>query len=366
MNLITHPSDIRDTSDFLPLAGLNVTELHAIGPVPFVGRLLQSLGATVTRVSPPIDPGLGIALEDKYDFLNANKVVKRLDLKSADDHASLLTMLGTCDVLLEGFRPGVLERLGLTPDSLTTMFPKLVIGRLSGWGGEGDLASRAGHDINYLAISGLLNAIGKRDTPHPPLNVVADFGGGAMHLTVGVLALLVRRAISGHGGVATTSILAGTVGLMPMFYGMLNGGLWNLERENNLLDGMLPFYRVYKTKDEKFVAVGALEGKFYLELLRITNLSTEPRIDPKDQYKASTWEQTKTVFAATFATRTRDEWAALAQNSDACLSPVLDFIEAANYPHSRSNALFRNSAVGVQPHKIIQFTPSGATSVKQL
>jgi alpha-methylacyl-CoA racemase len=346
------------TSDFLPLEGLNVIELHAIGPVPFVGRLLQTLGASVTRISPPNDPGLGIALDEKYDFLNAGKASLKLDLKSAGDHATLLDILGSSDVLLEGFRPGVLDRLQLAPTLLTAKYPKLVIGQLSGWGAQGELAPRAGHDINYLAISGLLNAIGQRDTPHPPLNVVADFGGGAMHLAVGVLALLARRGIKGTGGIATTSILAGTVGLMPMFYGMLSGGLWNIERENNLLDGMLPFYRVYKTKDHKFIAVGALEPKFYEELLKITELNAgpEPLLNSKNQYNPKTWEHARAVFTTTFATRTRDEWAEIAKGSDACLSPVLDFIEAANFQHSLSNALFHNSEVGMQPHKIIHFT----------
>jgi alpha-methylacyl-CoA racemase len=331
---------MQNTISDKPLDGLKVIELHAIGPVPFAGRLLRDLGAQVTRISPPNDPGLGVAMDKNFDFLNIDKSVLKLDLKAAGDYAQLLTHLASADVLLEGFRPGVLERLNLTPELLMASFPRLVIGRLSGWGSEGDLAARAGHDINYLAMSGLLNAIGKADSPHPPVNVVADFGGGAMHLVVGVLALLARRGITQKGGVAQTSILAGTIGLTPMFYGLLADGVWNLQRENNLLDGKLPFYCVYPTKDQKFVAVGALESKFYAELLKLTGLTD--RLELRHQYKASAWQTTKETFAAVFATKSRDEWAQLALHTDACLSPVLDFVEAAAHPHSQANQLHQN------------------------
>jgi alpha-methylacyl-CoA racemase len=326
---------MQNSFNLQPLDGLKVIELHAIGPVPFAGRLLQDLGAEITRVSPPNDPALGVAMDRTFDFLNVGKTPLKLDLKSSVDHEILMGKLASADVLLEGFRPGVLERLNLDPEKLTAQFPTLVIGRLSGWGNQGALADRAGHDINYLALSGLLNAIGRKDSPHPPVNVVADFGGGAMHLAVGVLALLARRGMTQRGGVAQTSILAGTVGLTPMFYGLLAGGLWDLQRENNLLDGKLPFYGVYQTLDEKFVAVGALESKFYIELLKITGLSEV--LDVKQQYKASSWASAKQAFAEVFMRKTRDEWAQLALHSDACLSPVLDFMEAAEHPHNQAN-----------------------------
>jgi alpha-methylacyl-CoA racemase len=336
-----------------PLDGLRIIELHAIGPVPFAGRLLHDLGATITRVSPPSDPGLGVAMDKNFDFLNIGKTMLKLDLKASQDHEQLLTLLAQADVLLEGFRPGVLERLNLSPESLTARFPKLVIGRLSGWGNEGELAARAGHDINYLAMSGLLNAIGKADSPHPPINVVADFGGGAMHLVVGVLALLARRGFTQKGGIAQTSILAGTVGLTPMFYGLLASGVWNLQRENNLLDGKLPFYCVYPTQDHKFVAVGALEAKFYAELLTLTGLSET--LEPRHQYKASTWQSTKEKFAAVFASKTRDEWAQLALHTDACVSPVLDFVEAAAHPHNQANHLHQMRDAHTDAGQIISF-----------
>ncbi len=320
------------------LAGLKVIELHAIGPVPFAGMILQSLGAQVTRVSPPNDPGLGLGLDPRFDVLNTGKTVCRLDLKAPEQRAQLHQQLADTDLLLEGFRPGVLERLELAPQNLLRTHPRLVIGRLSGWGDQGELALRAGHDINYLALSGALAAIGPADHPVAPLNLVADFGGGAMHLLVGALAQLVQRGITGRGGVVTTSILAGTIGLLPMFYGMLAGGRWRLARSANLLDGGAPFYRVYACADGRHVAVGAIEPKFYRELLELTELTGSLRVD--DQYRESSWPQAATILAGAFIRRTRDEWAQLAAARDCCVSPVLDLTEAAAHDHNRANRLF--------------------------
>ena len=336
----------------LPLEGLKVVELHAIGPVPFAGMALRQLGASVTRVSPPNDPGLGVAMRPEYDLLNADKDACLLDLKDPAGREQLLELLASADVLIEGFRPGVLERLGFAPAELLRRCPRLVIGRLSGWGSSGPLAARAGHDINYLALAGVLNAIGDREQPVVPLNLIADFGGGAMHLLVGVLAKLVARSLSGSGGVVETSILAGTVGLTPMFYGMLAGGLWNLRRANNLLDGALPFYRVYRCSDERFVAVGALEPKFYGELLEVLGLSEE--LDRARQYDPSSWRATREQIAERIAERSRDEWAERAAERDCCLSPVLDFAEAAQHPHNLANGLYRDEPFA-QPGTTISF-----------
>ena len=254
----------------LPLAGLKVVELHAIGPVPFAGMLLRSLGAQITRVSPPADPNLGIAMRPRHDVLNDGKAPLLVDMKTADGMAQVHAALAQADVLMEGFRPGVLERLGLAPAELLKRYPRLVIGRLSGFGSRGELAPRAGHDITYLAMCGVLHAIGTGERPVPPLNLVADFGGGAMHLLLGILAKIIRRGITGQGGLAETSILAGSVGLTPIFYGLSAAGLWDpTRREGNLLDGGVPYYRVYPTKDQRFVAIGAIEPKFYLELLDV-------------------------------------------------------------------------------------------------
>lgn len=339
-------------SESLPLHGAKVVELHAIGPVPYAGQVLRSLGADVLRVSPPNDPGLGVAVAPECDLLNLGKRTLTVDLKERDGLETLHRELADADVLLEGFRPGVLERLGLDPAALLETHPRLVVGRLSGWGRRGALAERAGHDINYLARAGVLNAIGSRDAPTIPLNLVADFGGGAMHLLVGVLARLVQRSISQRGGVVETSILAGTVGLTPMFYGLIAGGVWNLERQSNLLDGAMPFYRVYRCSDGKFVAVGALEPKFYRQLLEVVGLDAQ--VDPKDQYRAASWPATTESFTARFATRTRDEWAQAALDRDACLSPVLDFAEAARDAHNLANGLFRTTPFA-RPGDTIEF-----------
>lgn len=341
-----------ESASKLPLAGLKVVELHAIGPVPFAGQLLRSLGARVVRVSPPADPGLGVRVPPQYDLLNVGKEERLLDLKGGAGSEALHAELADADVLLEGFRPGVLERLGLAPAALLEAHPRLVVGRLSGWGSRGPLAPRAGHDINYLARAGVLAAIGPREQPVVPLNLVADFGGGAMHLLVGVLAKLVQRSITQRGGVVETSILAGTVGLTPMFHGLLAAGLWNLGREHNLLDGAMPFYRVYRCADDRFVAVGPLEPKFYRELLDVTGLLGE--IDPQDQYRPQTWPATIAKFEQRFATRTRDEWAQAANDRDACLAPVLDFAEAARDEHNLANGLYRSEPFA-QPDATIRF-----------
>jgi len=336
----------------LPLRGLSVVELHAIGPVPFAGQLLRALGAEVIRVSPPDDPGLGVSMRPEHDLLNTGKSSLRLDLKRPDGLEALHGQLASADVLIEGFRPGVLERLGLAPEALCARHPRLVVGRLSGWGNDGPLAPRAGHDINYLALAGVLNAIGASEAPVVPLNLIADFGGGAMHLLVGVLARLVRRGIDGRGGTVETSILAGTIGLTPMFHGMIAGGLWTLARQANLLDGAMPFYRVYRCSDSRFVAVGAIEPKFYRQLLDLAGLAGE--VDPADQYRPESWPATTARMERRFAERTRDEWARLAEPVDACLSPVLDFSEAVRHPHNLANRLYETEPFG-QPGAMLRF-----------
>lgn len=334
------------------LAGLVVVELAAIGPVPFAGMRLAELGASVVRVLPPTDRAIGLELEPEADLLNLGKPVRRLDLKSAEGPEALHAMLADADVLLEGFRPGTLERLGLAPDELLARHPRLVIGRLSGFGDAGPLAARAGHDINYLALSGALAAIGPVERPVVPLNLVADFGGGAMHLVMGVLALLVRRGIDGRGGVASTSILAGTLGLVPMFHGLLAADRWTLAREANALDGGLPFYRVYGTRDGRFVAVGALERPFFAALLGLLGLSDA--VDARRQHDPGTWPAMRAAFEAALLDRTRDEWAALAEGVDCCLSPVLDLAEALADPQCRANGLVE-PAPFARPAGIVRF-----------
>lgn len=330
-----------EAASTLPLAGLSVIELQAIGPVPFAGMLLRQLGASVTRVVAPTDPGRGIGFDPRFDLLNADKWEQIIDLKDAAGRNALVATLDKADVLIEGFRPGVLERLGLAPADLLARQPRLVIGRLSGWGDRGPLAPTAGHDINYLAIAGLLDCCGPAERPIPPMNLVADFGGGAMYLVTGVLARLVRRGIDGRGGLVDTSILAGTVGLSPMVYSLLAAGRWQIGREANLLDGHAPFYRTYACADGRFVAIGPLEAKFYRALLDLLGLAGT--VNPATQYDESTWPELTRQFAARFAERTRDQWAEAAASTDACVSPVLDLIEASRHPHNLANGWHSNA-----------------------
>jgi len=337
----------------LPLAGIKIVELHAIGPVPFAGMTLRMLGAEVIRVSPPADPGLGVNMDSRFDLLNAGKTPRHLDLKNAEGQEAVHQLLADADVLLEGFRPGVLERLGLGPDVLRERHPRLVLGRLSGWGTKGVLAPRAGHDINYLGLCGALHAIGDADKPGIPLNLVADFGGGAMHLLLGVLAKLIQRSISGRGGVAETSIEAGTIGLTPLFYGLMAAGRWSTDRASNILDGGAPYYRVYRTADDRHMAVGAIEPKFFLELLRLTGL--EGKFDPKRQNDRNAWPELGELLAQAFAMRTRDEWAADAIKVDACTTPVLDFIEATRDPHNQANGWYTTDPFP-RPVEVIRFS----------
>ena len=342
----SHAAGATDPTD-LPLAGLSVIELQAIGPVPFAGMLLRQLGARVTRVVAPVDPGRGIELDPRFDLLNAGKSEKVLDLKTAPGRDELSAELGGADVLIEGFRPGVLERLGFAPAELLARHPRLVIGRLSGWGDRGALAPSAGHDINYLALAGVLDCCGPAERPIPPTNFVADFGGGAMYLVTGVLARLVRRGLTGQGGLVTTSILAGTVGLTPFIHGLLAAGRWRAGREANLLDGQAPFYRTYACADERFIAVGALEAKFYRTLLGVIGLAD--RVDPARQYDETSWPALTTLFAARFRERSRDDWARAAAGTDACLSPVLDLAEAGRHPHNLANAWYDEAPGFVAP-----------------
>lgn len=332
-----------DLIDQLPLAGLSVVELDAIGPVPFVGRQLILLGAEVIRIRPPTDRNIGLELDAAVDLLNHGKQLERLDLKSDAGREALLQRLESADVLIEGFRPGVLEKLGLAPVDTLQRCPRLVIGRLPGWGTHGPLAARAGHDINYLALSGLLWTIGVPERPVIPGNLIADFGGGAMHLLAGVLAALVRRGIDGRGSVAETSLLAGSVGLSGMLHEMMASGHWDLQRENNILDGGAPFYRVYATRDQGFVAVGALEGKFFAELLEVLSLTTQ--VDATRQWDRKTWDAMSAAFSEQFLQRDRDEWARRAEGVDACLTPVLSPKEALAHAQLQANALVSDTPV---------------------
>ncbi|HTR57625.1 MAG TPA: CaiB/BaiF CoA-transferase family protein [Casimicrobiaceae bacterium] len=315
-----------------PLAGLRILEFEAIGPAPFCGMLLADMGADVLLVDRMQDPGLGFQRERWYDVMLRGRRSVTLDLKTKDGVAAALALAGKADALIEGFRPGVMERLGLSPEILLAHKPKLVYGRMTGWGQEGPLARRAGHDIDYIALSGALRAIGRAgEVPVPPLNLVGDFGGGGMLLAFGTVCALLEAQRSGKGQVVDAAMIDGASLLTTMFWGMQAAGQWSDERGANVLDSGAPWYDSYETKDGKFVAIGAIEPKFYAELIERLGLANEALPEQDDR---AGWPALRKRFAAAFRARTRDEWSRVFEGSDACLAPVLTFHEAAVHPHA--------------------------------
>jgi alpha-methylacyl-CoA racemase len=309
-----------------PLDGLRVLEFAGVGPVPHAAMVLADLGADVVRVERPDTPASGV---DDQLMRSRRRVV--LDLKSTTGPLAALGLAAAADVLLEGFRPGVAERLGLGPDVCLARNPRLVYGRMTGWGQAGPFAGRAGHDINYISVSGALHAIGRAgQAPVPPLNLVGDFGGGSMLLVAGVLAAVVERQISGRGQVVDAAMVDGASVLLQLTWSALARGGWTDERGRNLLDGGAPFYDTYLCADQRYVAVGALEPRFFAALLAGLGLSAG---DVPDQWDTGQWPLLRSRLAAAFASRPRDEWAAVFGATDACVTPVLAFGEVGSHPH---------------------------------
>jgi len=323
-----------------PLAGVRVIELEAIGPVPFCGMMLADMGADVVLVDRVSDPGLGVDRERWSDLMRRGRRSLTLDLKASGSAQALLMLAERADVLIEGFRPGVIERLGLGPDVLLASNPRIVVGRMTGWGQQGPLARLAGHDIDYIARSGVLNAIGPSEQPLPPLNVVGDFGGGGMLLAFGVACALLEARKSGRGQVVDAAMIDGASLLATMFHGLAAGGRWSEQRFDNVLDGAAPWYATYRTSDGKFVAVGAIERKFYAAFVERLGLADESL---PDQYDRAGWPLLRERFAATFLTRSRDEWMRVFESSEACVSPVLTLSEA----HADAHAIARDAFVDV-------------------
>jgi alpha-methylacyl-CoA racemase len=318
-----------------PLTGIRVVELSGLGPAPYACMLLAELGADVIRVGRP--GGGGHLISPEIDNLNRSRPSVAVDLKSPDGREVLLRLLDRADVLVEGNRPGVVERLGVGPEDALARNPRLVYARMTGWGQHGPLAARAGHDINYLGLTGALHAIGTADKPVVPLNIGADFGGGSMFLVVGILAALLERAGSGQGQVVDAAMVDGASSLVTMIYGMLGGGLWQDRRAANLLDGGAPFYDTYTCADGRHVAVGALEPQFYAALLQGTGLTGALA---GGQYDVAQWPEHRRRFAEVFASRTRDEWAAAFAGTDACVTPILSLREAPADPHLVARGTF--------------------------
>ncbi|WP_207957991.1 CaiB/BaiF CoA-transferase family protein [Streptomyces sp. YIM 98790] len=339
------------------MAGLRVVELAGIGPAPFCGMLLADLGADVVRVDRP-GPGPGEHLE-AHDLLNRGKRSVVLDLKAPAGREAAAELAARADVLLEGFRPGVTERLGLGPADCHRRNPRLVYGRMTGWGQDGPLARTAGHDIGYLALSGVLHAVGRAgEAPRIPLNLVGDFGGGGMYLAVGVLAALLRRGRDGTGQVVDAAIVDGAGHLSTILHGMLAAGQWRDERGLNLLDSGAPYYDVYETADGRYMAVGALEPAFYAEFVRL--LGVAGRV-PGDRGPGK-WPRLRKLFAEAFRTRTREEWTRVFEGTDACVCPVLSLREAARHRQLASRGTFVTVDGVEQPAPAPRFSATPAAA----
>ncbi|WP_106982377.1 CaiB/BaiF CoA transferase family protein [Streptomyces rimosus] len=335
-----------------PLSGMRVVELAGIGPGPFAAMLLADLGADVVRVDRPGGSGLGI--DPAYDITNRNKRSVLVDLKSAEGPGQVLDLAERADVLIEGYRPGVAERLGIGPDACLERNPRLVYGRMTGWGQQGPLAATAGHDIGYIAVTGALGMTGPPDgPPAAPANLLGDYAGGSLYLVVGVLAAL-RHAQTegGRGQVVDAAIVDGTAHLTAMIHGMLAAGGWQDRRGANLLDGGAPFYGTYETADGRHMAVGALEPRFYAEFVRL--LGIEDDVPARDDIGA--WEELRAAIAARFKTRTRQEWTAVFEASDACVAPVLSLREAPGHPHLAARGTFTGHGGITQPAPAPRFS----------
>ena len=311
-----------------PLDGLRVVEFAGVGPCPHAAMMMADLGADVVRLDRP-SGGFDLA-DTGGDVTQRGRTSVTVDLKSPADRAHVLELIRSADVVVEGFRPGVLERLGLGPDVCLAANQALIFGRITGWGQSGPLAQRAGHDINYLSVTGTLSALGSPDRPSFPLNLLADFGGGSMLLTIGVLAALVERSRSGKGQVVDAAMVDGVAQLSQMLWSMRGQGQWNDVRGTNVLDGGAPFYDVYRCADGKFIAVGALEPKFYASLLEGLSISPD---DLPDQYDREGWPVLRKTLDETISRRSRDEWAEVFAERDACVTPVVELSEAVDQHH---------------------------------
>jgi alpha-methylacyl-CoA racemase len=330
-----------------PLTGLKVLELAGIGPCPFGAMVLADLGADVVRVERSGTVPTTRPAGKSWDLLQRGKRSIGVDLKHHDGVELVLGLVERADALVEGFRPGVTERLGLGPAPCLARNSRLVYGRMTGWGQDGPLAERAGHDIDYISIAGALEPIGRAgERPVPPLNLIGDFGGGGMLLALGVMAALYSAQRTGEGDVVDVAMVDGSALLMTMTWAFRALGVWSDERGTNLLDTGAPFYDTYECADGKMIAVGALEPQFYAKLLEVMDL---PTAEEPPQMDRSAWASSKQRYADVFASRTRDEWAALAEGTDSCVAPVLSMTEAAAHPHNVARSTFVKIEGTTQP-----------------
>lgn len=343
-----------------PLSGIRVIEMAGIGPAPFCAMMLADMGAEVIRIDRHGDTFLG----------GGGTVIERgrrnliLDLKQDEAKAIVKRLLAQADVLIEPYRPGVMERLGLGPEDCWAINPKLVYGRMTGWGQDGPLAKTAGHDINYIAVSGALHAMGQGDEPpSPPLHLVGDMGGGAMMLAYGIVCALFESQRSQKGQVVDAAITSGASLISTMYYALMKQGLWNVERDANLLDGGAPFYRCYRCADGKFIAIGAIEPQFYQLLVELCGVQDQAIF--QEQMNRALWPQQKQAWAELFATKTQAQWCEILEGTDACFSPVLDFNEAVHYAHHQARDSFQqiDGIACPAPGPILSRTPATAGEV---
>lgn len=350
-----------------PLTGFKVVELAGIGPGPMCAMLLADLGATVIRVDRKEPAKLGIERPLQYNTLLRNRYAIALDLKDPMGVETVLKLVEQADALIEGFRPGVTERLGLGPDECLARNPQLIYGRMTGWGQTGPMAQYAGHDLNYLALTGVLDAIGREGQPPTiPLNLLGDYAGGSLYLALGILAGVLEARQSGKGQVVDAAIVDGAAHLATTFFGMLAAGIWKEGRGTNITDSGSPFYDCYACKDGKFISIGPIESKFYDQLLSLMD------IDPVSlgaQMDRSAWPKAKQIIAERFLSRSRDEWVSLLEASDACAAGILSFTEAAEHPHLKARGTFVKVDGVVQPAPAPRFSrsePSTPTAPKPI
>ncbi|MBO9648150.1 MAG: CoA transferase [Variovorax sp.] len=341
-----------------PLAGIRIVELGGVGPAPFCCMLLADLGAEVIRIDRPPGYDGGAPIDARFNLLNRGRRSLSMDLKNPEAVPAVLRLVREAGALIEGFRPGVAERLGLGPEACHAVNPKLVYGRMTGWGQDGPLAHAPGHDINYISLTGVLHSVGRAEGPPAiPLNLAGDFGGGSLYLALGVVSAILESRNSGRGQVVDAAMVDGSASLMTLVYGLHAAGYWRDERGANRLDSGAPWYNVYETRDGKYISIAANEARFYRSALQVLGLQDEAL---PDQHDRSGWPGLRERFAAVFRTRTRDAWIALAQGTESCISPVMSLAEAPAHPHLQARGTFVEIDGVVQPAPAPRFSRTQA------
>lgn len=337
-----------------PLAGVKVVLLGGIGPAPFCAALLSDLGADVVRIDRITATDGGLPVEPRFNLLNRGQRSIAMDLKKTEAIAAVMRLVAEADATLEGFRPGTAERLGIGPDACLAVNPRLVYGRMTGWGQDGPLAQEPGHDINYISLTGILHSIGREgEAPAIPLNIAGDFGGGSLYLAVGLLSGIIESRQSGKGQVVDAAMVDGSASLIALLYGIHAAGYWEDRRGVNRLDSGAPFYNVYETADGKYVSIGANEERFYANALNLLGLQDT---NLPEQHDKSGWPLLKEKFAAAFKTKTRDEWAELALGKETCITPILSLSEVPHSPHIKARDTFVEVDGVVQPAPAPRFS----------